>query len=95
MIDNKILIACVVMLAIAMLPLPYAYSMLLRVVIFGASAYLAVAAFSADKTGLAWILAINALVYNPVFPVHMTKDGWTIINLLTIGLLSYVYRMKP
>ena len=94
MIDNKILIACIVMLAIALLPLPYAYYMLLRVVIFGASAYLAVAAFSEDKTELAWVLAINALIYNPILPVHMTKDGWTIINLLTIGLFGYVYKIN-
>lgn len=82
------------MLGLALLPLPYAYYMLLRVAIFGVSAYLAVAAFSSEKTGLAWVLAINALVYNPVFPVHMTKDGWTIINLFTIGLLSYVYKLN-
>ena len=94
MIDNKILIACIFGLAIALLPLPYAYYMLLRVAIFGISAYLAVAAFSSGRTGLAWALAINALVYNPVFPVHMTKDGWTIINLLTIGLLGYVYKIN-
>lgn len=94
MIDNKILIACIVMLAIALLPLPYAYYMLLRVVIFGVSAYLAVAAFSAGKTELTWMLAINALIYNPVFPVHMTKDVWIIINLLTIGLLVKIYKLK-
>ena len=94
MIDNKILIASIVMLAIALLPLPYAYYMLLRVVIFGVSAYLAVAAVSADKNELAWMLAINALIYNPVFPVHMTKDVWIIINLLTIGLLVKIYKLK-
>ena len=95
MIDSRVLAGCIVFLGLALLPLPYAYYMLLRVAIFGISAYLAVAAFSSGRTGLTWALAINALVYNPVFPVHMTKDGWTIINLLTIGLLSYVYRLKP
>ena len=94
MIDRRLLIGCIAMLGLALLPLPYAYYMLLRVVIFGVSAYLAVAAFSADKTELAWMLAINALIYNPVFPVHMTKDVWMIINLLTIGLLVNIYKLK-
>ena len=94
MIDRRLLIGCIVMLGLALLPLPYAYYMLLRIVIFGVSAYLAVAAFSADKTELAWMLAINALIYNPVFPVHMTKDVWMIINLLTIGLLVNIYKLK-
>lgn len=92
MIDNRILIACIAMLAAALLPLPYAYYMLLRVVIFGVSAYLAVAAFTGEKTELAWVLAVCALVYNPIFPVHMPREGWAIINLLTIGLLGYVFR---
>ena len=94
MIDNKILVGCIVMLGLALLPLPYAYYMLLRVAIFGVSAYFASTVFSGGKTGLAWVLAINALIYNPIFPVHMTKDGWTIINLFTIGLFGYVYRLK-
>jgi len=94
MIDSKILIGCIVLLGLALLPLPYVYYMLLRVGIFGVSAYLAVTAFSEEKTGPAWILAINALVYNPVFPVHMAKEGWTIINLLTIGLFCYVYKLN-
>ena len=50
MIDNRILMACIAMLVLA-LPLPYAY-MLLRVAIFGVCAYLAVAAFSNEKAEL-------------------------------------------
>jgi len=81
-------------LAIALLPLPYTYYMLLRVVVFGVSAYLAITAFSAGKTELTWVLAINALIYNPIFPVHMTKDGWVVINLLTISLFGYIYKQR-
>ena len=92
MIDNRILMACIAMLVLALLPLPYAYYMLLRVAIFGVCAYLAVAAFSNEKAELGWMLAVSALVYNPVFPVHMTKDGWTVVNLLTIGLFGYIYK---
>ena len=94
MIDNRLLIACMAILAIALLPLPYTYYMLLRVVIFGVSAYLAITAFSAGKTELTWVLAINALIYNPIFPVHMTKDGWVVINLLTISLFGYIYKQR-
>lgn len=94
MIDRRILLGCIGMLFVALLPLPYAYYMILRVVIFGVSVYIAAAAFSEEKSDLAWIMAITALVYNPVIPVHMMREAWAFINLLTIGLLGYLYKLN-
>jgi uncharacterized membrane protein len=31
-----------------------------------------------------WVLVITALLYNPVFRVHLNRELWSIINVVTI-----------
>lgn len=80
-------VACL-MLAWAINPEnPYGYYILLRWVCCGVLAYLAVRAYRHGLEGWTWMLAVTAGVYNPILRVHLTRDLWTVINLLTIGLL--------
>lgn len=65
---------------------PYGYYILLRWVCCGIFAYLAFRAFEYEKQGWVWILGITALVYNPIFRVHLNRQLWTIINVVTIGI---------
>tara|TARA_B100001057_G_scaffold429013_1_gene454863 strand:- start:34 stop:345 length:312 start_codon:yes stop_codon:yes gene_type:complete len=88
--DQRILVVSTVALGVALLPLPYAYYMLLRVGICGVFAYLAYTASQSNKQGLAWVLGITAVIYNPFAPLHLGREVWTMINLATIGLLFYV-----
>lgn len=78
-------------LALALLPLPYAYYMLLRIGMCGVFAYLAFSAFQSNQGGLVWILGTTAAIYNPFVPLHLGREAWTIINLVTIGLLFYLH----
>lgn len=64
----------------------YSYYIILRwvcCIVFGG---LAVRAFVLRKH--AWLLALGiaAVVYNPVFRVHLTRDIWSVVNVLAIGL---------
>ena len=79
-----------VALGLALLPLPYAYYMLLRVGMCGVFAYLAYTASQSNEQSLTWVLGITALIYNPFAPLHLGREVWTVINLVTIGLLFYV-----
>lgn len=65
---------------------PYGYYVLLRWVCFGVFGFLAVHAISRKLRGWGWILGIMALVYNPIFPVHLTREIWSVVNIVTIGI---------
>ena len=65
---------------------PYGYYILLRWVLCGVFAYLAFQAFEREREGLVWVLGITALIYNPIIPVHLNRELWSIINVITIGI---------
>jgi hypothetical protein len=65
---------------------PYGYYILLRWVCCGVFAYLAFQALEQEKQEWVWILGIIALIYNPIFRVHLNRELWSIINIATIGV---------
>ena len=76
-----------VMLAWALNPdNPYGYYILLRWVCCGVFAYVAYQSFEHEKQGWVWVLGITALFYNPIFPVHLNRALWSIVNVVTIGI---------
>lgn len=78
----------VAMLAWALVPAnPYGYYVLLRIVLCGIFAFLAVKAHELKQIGWVWVLAITAVVYNPIVRVHLNREIWSVVNLVTIGLL--------
>jgi hypothetical protein len=64
----------------------YAYYTLLRWVCCGIFAYLAFQSFEQKKQGWWWVLGITALFYNPIFPVHLNRKLWSVVNIVTIGI---------
>ncbi len=74
---------------------PYGYYILLRWVCCGAFAYLAFQAFAQEKQGWVWILGVTAAVYNPVLRVHLTREIWSVLNVITIGIaIASVFVLK-
>lgn len=71
----------------------YSYYVLLRFVTFGAAAYSSYLAFEQRVRGWAWILGLVALLFNPVLPIHLSRDVWKPVDLLTglILLASIVF----
>ena len=65
----------------------YGYYKLLRWVCFGVFAYLTFKVPEQISSSWAWVFGITALVYNPIIPVHLSRDIWFVINALTIGVL--------
>ena len=65
---------------------PYGYYILLRWVCCGVFAYLALKAYEHEHQGWVWILSITAAVYNPIIRVHLTREIWSVINVITIGI---------
>ena len=77
------------MLAWALVPTnPYGYYILLRFVVCGVCAYLAVRAYQIAKVPWVWVLGITALLYNPLIRVHLTREIWSVVNVATILVLA-------
>jgi hypothetical protein len=75
-------------LAAAMLDLPYGYYVLLRLLVCGVCAYLAVRDAEVGKRGRAWILAGFAVLYNPIIKLPVGKEIWPVVNGVTIAVLA-------
>jgi len=74
---------------------PYGYYTLLRWVCCGIFAYLAFRGFEQEHQGWVWVLGITAAVYKPIFRVHLTREIWSVVNVVTIGIaLASVFALK-
>ena len=79
----------VVFLFIGALPLPYGFYMLLRIIACGAFIWATYISFERKGTILPWIFIILAVVFNPIFKIHFSKDIWTVIDFCSaLFLLS-------
>ena len=77
----------ILMLLWALNPLnPYGYYILLRWICCAVFVYLAIQSWKIEKQGWVWILGVTAAIYNPILRIHSTREMWSIVNLVTIGL---------
>ena len=63
---------------------PYGYYVLLRWVCCGMFGFLTYRAIAHEMQGWSWVLGITALVYNPIFPVHLSREIWAAVNIASI-----------
>lgn len=74
---------------------PYGYYVLLRWVCCAVFGYLASQAFACKQQGWVWGLGLTAAVYNPIVPVHLTRDIWSVVNVFTIGIaVASIFAVK-
>ncbi|MBU0825082.1 MAG: hypothetical protein KKA44_08280 [Alphaproteobacteria bacterium] len=85
-------IACV----IAILDMPYGFYMVLRPIVAGYAAYISYVYFRSARAGLAWTAGCVALLYNPFYPISMTKGAHSFFNLLTTAAIFVeLYAIRP
>ena len=47
------------------------------------------------KNGWVWVLGVTAAIYNPILRVHATREIWSVVNLVTIGLaIASIFVLK-
>ena len=63
------------------------YYTLLRWVVCGVATFAAFHAAKSKKTGWMWVLAIAALAFNPLLPVHLKRETWAVIDIAVAVLL--------
>ena len=85
------------LLLLALFPMPYGYYELLRLVVFLTTGSIVYRQFQANNSlGVQEaLLALTALAYNPVFRIHLNRELWGWVNLVTVGLLVVVLVQHP
>ncbi|RLB06045.1 MAG: hypothetical protein DRN90_00630 [Thermoproteota archaeon] len=76
-ISISFLIACLItsgMLFLALSRHPYSYYILLRWVVCGTAAYSVFKSIELKKSAWTWILGIIVLLFNPIIPVHPSRE---------------------
>ena len=70
------------MLFVAIADLQYGYYQILRWVVCGVAVYIAYMAYTWGKVWATWVFGFVAVLFNPIIPVHLTKEIWQPINVI-------------
>jgi hypothetical protein len=85
----RIALALSAAMFLAVLPLPYGFYTLLRIAVFGGGAYFAAILWERERA-VAYCLAFAALLFNPIWPVHLSREIWLPINFAGMALFAVV-----
>lgn len=71
----------------------YAYYQLMNWVVVGAAIVTSVQAYKQNRTWIAWLFVLLAVVFNPVAPLYFSADVWRIADLVaaTIFAISFAF----
>lgn len=84
------------LLILAFFPMPYAYYQIMRWLLCGYSCFIVWNLHERNKNSFQitkGIFVLMAILYNPISPIHLTRDGWLIINIMSI-LVWVFYLLK-
>ncbi|MFV1980406.1 MAG: DUF6804 family protein [Rhodothermia bacterium] len=87
-------IGAIVMLAIALLPWPYGFYALLRWLVF--PVFILAVIRSLDNEGVlwTWVFVYLLALYNPIFPIGMSRASWSILDIVSIALIGISLRKQ-
>jgi hypothetical protein len=89
-------IACLLLL-IAVAPMPYGYYQFIRIAITLVASINAFELYNKNKTTLLVVFVSIIILYNPIIPIHLSKETWIPINLLSavfFGVFAFVNKNK-
>ena len=76
------------LLVLALLPWPYGYYNFLRLSICAVAAWIAYTQWRHDDALSGWVIVMGAtaLLYNPFLPIYLTREIWSVLNVVSAGL---------
>ena len=77
------------MLFLALAPWPYGYYQLLRFVVCGVSVYVAFMTYKWQKIWATCLFGFIAVLFNPLIPIHLSRELWQPIDLTCATLLIF------
>jgi len=89
-------IVAVIMLIVAVAPLPYGYYQFLRWIICGISIFVAYESYEWGKSWATWVFIPVAILFNPLFPIYLDKSTWRPIDIFCAFLFaSSLFLSRP
>ena len=82
-------ISIIGVLIIALFKMPYGYYELLRLLTFAVMIFGGILSYSQKKLYWLALYCLFAIIYNPIIPVHLTREIWTYINIGTALFLIF------
>ncbi len=79
-----------IMLAGALTKWPYGYYTLLRFIVCGVAVYIAYTAYNWQKMWAVWLFGFVAVLFNPLVPIHFSRELWQIIDIICAILFIVV-----
>lgn len=80
-------VAAAALLVLALADLPYGYYSFLRLAVTVAAVWIAVEAARSSAVGWAVAAGAVAVLFNPVFPIWLSKSAWAPLDLLSAAVL--------
>ncbi|HKQ47081.1 MAG TPA: DUF6804 family protein [Phycisphaerae bacterium] len=74
---------CVAMLLIAMGRQPYSYYQFLRWIVCASSLWFLLYAIRLKALGIALVLGLLAVTYNPLAPIRFGRGTWAVVNVVS------------
>ena len=81
-------IASIIMLLLAILPLPYGYYTLLRLVVCFTAVFLAWFSHKSKSIRWTWIMGFLALMFNPIIPIYFGREFWIFVDLIAVVIFG-------
>ncbi len=74
---------------------PYGYFQILRWIVTGTAVYNGYIAHKMRSGFWLWTMIIIAVLFNPIVPIHLDKEIWMIIDLVTALLfITSIWKIK-
>jgi len=74
----------------------YGFFIVLRWVVSGGAALLALMAHDQDVSGWMWVMVGILILFNPLVPLHLRRDTWRVLDLGAAALFVVVaLRLQP
>lgn len=95
--DNNLklffLIPIIFLIIAPIISFPYGFYVLLRLVVTVSSGYIIYRAYkySNNINSVVVIFSLIFLLFNPIFPVHLSREIWLPLDFLTAGVYGYGY----
>jgi hypothetical protein len=95
--QNWLSIIAIIMLVLAVPSgiWPYSYYQILRVVITVIAGLVAYSAYKLERERWVILMAIVAILFNPIIPFYFSKGTWSVIDLITaVVFLVSIFKIK-
>lgn len=88
-------VIAIIMLFWALADNPYGYYQILCWVVVGVTGYSAYLAYKQGKNVWTWVLAITAILFNPIAPIYLDREIWSMLDVIVAVIIFIsIFKLK-